>query len=57
MADDTYRYQHCLDHGELSLYVPRELSQADVEDMKAHFDLIVKQAERRAKPSMNRAGG
>lgn len=51
-SQDDYYFQHQLDYGEMTIRIPRKLTKEDVSDMRAHFELIAKQAERRAKPSM-----
>lgn len=52
-----YYFRHNLSDGVLEITVPKRVSEFDVEMMQAHFDLIVKQAKRRAfaEPELDKA--
>lgn len=48
MSEKRWYYQHQLDHGELTLYLPEKLNAADCDDVEEHFKLVLRQARRRA---------
>lgn len=44
---DKFYYQHQMDTGEFSFYVPAKVTEEDCKDMEAHFAIAMRQARRR----------